>query len=184
MNVRAVILLAVVTACSPMAYTHGVPNLSQVDANIWRSGQITTLEGWDYIHQLAAGRRVHVIKLNFDHEGSDALASAMGFDVNYMPIQPEGDQDWWDDLKSVFKHPDELMVDAALMLLSTAKALGATDFYLVHCTHGQDRTGYVIGRHRVQNDGWTKDAAYAEMLAHHFHAELHGVHEAWEQFRP
>ena len=164
-----------------MVITHGVPNLAQVDASIWRSGQITTQEGWDYIRELAHGRHVHVIKLNFDTEGSDDLAARMGIDVHVLAIQPEGDQSAWDDLKSVFKGPDPMLVDEAEALLVGATA---DDLWLVHCTHGQDRTGYVIGRYRVLHDHWTKDRAYQEMREHHFHPELHGVHEAWENFRP
>jgi hypothetical protein len=164
-----------------MVYTHGIPNFVRVDESVYRSGQITTQEGWDYVHTIAAGRHVHVIKLNFDTEGSDELAAKMGFDVHVLAIEPRGDQDWWDDLKSVFRQPDETIVEEAERLLSL---VAPTDFYIVHCTHGQDRTGYVIGRHRVEHDGWTKDAAYQEMVAHHFHSELHGVHEAWESYKP
>ena len=168
-------------ACSPMVYVHGIPNLAQVDTNVWRSGQITTPEGWAYLKQLAAGRRVHVLKLNFDHEGSDALALASGIDVHVLAIQPKGDQDMWDDIHAAFTQPDPNVVREAEALLASATR---NDVWLVHCTHGQDRTGYVIGQHRVLHDGWTKAAAYKEMLAHHFHPELHGVHEAWEDFRP
>lgn len=164
-----------------MVYTHGVPNFARVDDNVYRSGQITTQEGWNYVRTIAAGRHVHVIKLNFDTEGSDDLAVKMGFDVHVLAIEPRGDQDWWDDLKSVFRQPDETIVQEAERLLSSATP---TDFFIVHCTHGQDRTGYVIGRHRVEHDGWTKDAAYQEMIVHHFHPELHGVHEAWESYQP
>lgn len=173
--------LLVLAACSPMVYSHGIPNLAQVDANVWRSGQITTSSGWDYIVELAAGRRIHVIKLNFDAEGSDSMAQTRGFDVHVLAIQPQGDQDLWDDVKSAFTKPDPSVVAQVDALLAASRTQPG-DFYLVHCTHGQDRTGYIIGRHRVLDDGWTKDRAYAEMVEHHFHAELHGVHEAWEQF--
>lgn len=166
-----------------MVYVHGVPNLSMVEPNIYRSGQITTNEGWDYIAKLANGRTVHVIKLNFDTEGSDELAVKRGFDVKVLAIQPEGDQSVWDDFRSVWATPDPLKVDTALAQLAFCKSHPDTDFCLGHCTHGQDRTGYVFGKHRVLNDHWTKAAAYTEMLTHHFHPELHGVHEAWEQFQ-
>jgi hypothetical protein len=167
--------------CSPTSYQHGVPNLTQVDTNVWRSGQITTQEGWAYIAKIAAGRHVHIIKLNFDSEGSDALAIQRGFDIVALSIEPRGDQDVWDDLRSAYTTPDSRVVTQIDTLLSSA-ASSPQDFYLVHCTHGQDRTGYIIGRHRVLHDGWTKSRAYVEMLDHHFHAALHGVHEAWEQF--
>lgn len=165
-----------------MTYRGGVPNLAQVDANVYRSGQITTAEGWDTIAVLAAGRHIHVIKLNFDDEGSDAIAAARGYDVQLLAIQPAGDRGAWSDVVDVFRQPDAATVDRAELVLSTAAALVSTDFYLVHCTHGQDRTGYVIGRHRVQHEGWSKARAYDEMRAHHFHPELHGIHEAWEHF--
>ena len=78
-------------ACSPMTLTHDVPNLAQVYAAIWRSGQVSTKSGWDYVAELARGRRVHVVKLNFESEGRDDLANGRGWDLVYLPIQPEGD---------------------------------------------------------------------------------------------
>ncbi len=166
-----------------MVYQHGVPNLVQVSDNVWRSGQITTQEGWDYVNKLAAGRHVHVLKLNFDNEGSDVLAEKMGFDVHVTAIQPQGDVDVFDALANAFVHPDDKLIDEAEFQLSWAKST-PSDFYLVHCTHGQDRTGLIIGMHRVLHDGWSKDNAYREMLSNHFHPELHGLHETWENFRP
>ena len=177
---RSIFLFAL-AACSPMAYTHGVPNLAAVDGNVYRSGQITTQEGWAHVVELARGRHVHVIKLNFDNEGSDTLGIAAGAIVHDLAIQPEGDQDVIDDVRSVFRQPDPAKVDDAIALLRSARP---DELWLVHCTHGQDRTGYVIGRYRVLVEHWTKDAAYKEMLAHDFHPELHGVREAWEQFHP
>ena len=173
--------LRTLTACSPMVYVHGVPNLDRVDDNVYRSGQIDTREGWATIIHLAGGRAVHVLKLNYDTEGSDTLAVSMGIDVHNVAMEPRGDQDAWDDVLSVFKGPDENLADIAEHLLEGA---GPHDLWLVHCTHGQDRTGFVVGRYRVLHDGWTKDAAYEEMLQHHFHPELHGIHEAWERFAP
>ncbi len=183
MVIRILVMLSIV-ACSPMVYTHGVPNLAQVDVSIWRGGQIQTQEGWDWIAKLAAGRKVHVIKLNFDTEGSDTLATKMGFDLLYVPVQPEGDVGVWDDFLDIWKSPDEANVAKGEAQLAYCKAHPDTDFCYGHCTHGQDRTGYLFGKHRVLHDGWSKDAAYKEMLEHHFHPELHGVHEAWENFNP
>lgn len=175
------IVMRMLAACSPMVYVHNVPNLARVDDNVYRSGQITTREGWLYIQQLAAGRTVHVLKLNYDTEGDDEIAASMGFDVHNVAMEPRGDQDAWDDVLSVFKGPDDNLADIAEHLLEGA---GPHDLWIVHCTHGQDRTGFTIGRYRVLHDGWTKDAAYTEMLEHDFHPELHGIHEAWERFTP
>jgi tyrosine-protein phosphatase SIW14 len=45
----------------------------------------------------------------------------------------------------------------------------------VHCAHGQDRTGLVIGLERVFNEGWTPAAAWNEMLERGFHVEFLGL---------
>ena len=39
----------------------------------------------------------------------------------------------------------------------------------VHCMHGEDRTGLIIGLYRTKFDGWSSDKAYAEMIQNHFH---------------
>lgn len=35
----------------------------------------------------------------------------------------------------------------------------------VHCYHGRDRTGTMIGAYRIAENGWTFDAAFQEMMA-------------------
>ncbi len=34
---------------------------------------------------------------------------------------------------------------------------------LVHCLHGQDRTGLVVAAYRIRHDGWTVEAATSEL---------------------
>lgn len=38
----------------------------------------------------------------------------------------------------------------------------------LHCMHGADRTGMMVGIHRILSDGWQFDKAYSEMRTHHF----------------
>lgn len=38
----------------------------------------------------------------------------------------------------------------------------------IHCLQGADRTGMIVGIHRVICDGWKFDKAYSEMRGHHF----------------
>ncbi len=35
----------------------------------------------------------------------------------------------------------------------------------VHCYHGRDRTGTMVGAYRIAENGWTFDAAFQEMMA-------------------
>jgi tyrosine-protein phosphatase SIW14 len=45
----------------------------------------------------------------------------------------------------------------------------------VHCAHGQDRTGLVIGLERVFNEGWAPSDAWNEMLQRGFHDGFLGL---------
>lgn len=177
MNVRMMVGLAAIVAalgCTKTTTTRGgVPNLLQVSATVWRSGQPTTAAGWSEIKALGV---VHVLKLNFESEGTDDGARAAGLDVHVLSMQPEGDQEVFDNIANTFVLPSAVDVETAEILL------GSGGVWLVHCTHGQDRTGYVVGRYRVLHDRWDKAAAYDEMLRLGFHPLLHGLHEAWERF--
>jgi protein tyrosine/serine phosphatase len=160
-------------ACSPTVYIHGVPNLVKVHEGLYRSGQITTLDGWKYVASLGITR---VVKLNFDEEGSDKDAEKIGLIVYSLPIEPRGDQDLFDNIANTFVHPDIVNVKRAEEIIKLGGGV------LVHCTHGQDRTGYIVGRHRVLFNKWSTNDAYTEMLRNNFHPLLHGLHEGWEKF--
>ncbi len=164
---------ALFVGCTKTTYTGGVPNLVQVEPGLWRSGQPTTPAQWAALKKLGI---VHVVKLNFDSEGSDNDATAAGMTVYHFNIQPEGDKDLFSNIEHTFAKPDARQISGAL---STMSAGGGV---LVHCTHGQDRTGLLVGLWRVMHSRWTKDAAYVEMLERGFHPELHGLHEFWEGY--
>jgi tyrosine-protein phosphatase SIW14 len=153
---------------------HNIGNLHLVRTGLWRSAQPVTDADWAYLKSLGITK---VIKLNFETEGTDAGAERYYIHVFTLSIQPEGDKDLLDNVKNTFVQPNRQALKAALALI---QAGGGS--VLVHCTHGHDRTGLLIGLHRVTNDGWTKDAAYREMLEMGFHPELHGLQEFWEGF--
>jgi len=52
-------------------------------------------------------------------------------------------------------------------LLSTLK-LAPTEPVFVHCQHGADRTGCMLGIYRVTQQGWTFSQAYKEMRSDGF----------------
>jgi tyrosine-protein phosphatase SIW14 len=152
---------------------HNVGNLHLVRSGLWRSAQPQTLADWQYLASLGITK---VVKLNFASEGSDDLAAQAGIQVITLSIQPEGDQDVWDDIKNVFVQPNRQALAAAM---SVVRGGGGV---LIHCSHGHDRTGLLVGLVRVLLDGWTKDAAYEEMLEMGFHPELIGLHSFWDSF--
>jgi tyrosine-protein phosphatase SIW14 len=60
--------------------------------------------------------------------------------------------------------PTRPEIDQALALLTDSTR---QPIYL-HCNHGKDRTGMVIGFYRVKYQGWTPEQAYREMLKNGF----------------
>ena len=69
---------------------------------------------------------------------------------------------------SGFWSPEEAQVNSSLEILKDPNNLPI----LVHCKKGQDRTGLIVGLHRVYADGWTPEKAYTEMLDMGFHKSL------------
>ncbi len=177
MRAVAALLGVAMAGCAPtVVYLDGVPNLAQVGPGVYRSAQPTTRAEWLAIRRLGVR---HVLKLNFPSEGSDDLAVRMYFDVHTLSLQPAGDADILDSLAHTFVRPLPAVLDEIERLLESASPDNA---WLVHCTHGQDRTGFVVGRYRVLHDRWSKADAYREMRAHGFHPLLHGLNDAWEDW--
>jgi protein tyrosine/serine phosphatase len=176
------IILCSLTGCGGAAttYDHGIPNLHQVSPGIWRSGQPTTKEQWQYLYSL--GIRTS-LKLNDVRESDDSLASQAGPDtitIAYQPLEPRGDRDIISDITGTFVHPAEKDIQTIISVLRAGGVVPGG--VLVHCTHGQDRTGLVVGLYRVSVEGWAPEVAYNEMLAMGFHSELHGLQGYWETF--
>jgi protein tyrosine/serine phosphatase len=171
-----VVLIAVIAALgigcrlnitSPMVYHDDVPNLEQVSPGVWRSGEPRSDAGWSYLKSIGVKK---VIKLNYDSEGSDDGARRAGMEVVELNIPPLS------DLASTLEIPNSDTVQKAVEIMEEGNGV------LVHCTHGQDRTGLVVGVYRVMHDHKTKDEAWKEMVNHHFHQELIGLMRFWHRF--
>ena len=155
---------------------YGILNFAVVDATsgIYRGGQ-PTAEGWTYLASIGV---TNSVKLDLESEGTDFLeiitkipagvTSDFGApwvmmpNVHYFPIN------FWQQL--LFE-PDTKAVWGAVT------AIGPKTY--VHCLHGQDRTGLIVACYRLKN-GWSKEQAEKEMLAHGFHKELLGLWNWWE----
>lgn len=153
-------LLLASCASVPTTINHDVPNLRLVSPGIYRGGQPITADGWAYLKGIGV---TNVVKLNRYSEGSDVDAITLGMTVGSFPI---------DITHQVLVKPDSQTV-------SNAVAAIAPGTY-IHCEHGQDRTGLIVGCYRVWRQGWPKDKARKEMLDDGFHTALHGLNDYWE----
>lgn len=137
-----------------------IPNLAEVEGTILRGGQPADDTAWN---RLKSSGITRIIKLNLESEGSEIGAVKAGLSPLYCPI------DLADQI--IFRPKYETVMDAV-------NAIQPGTF--IHCEHGQDRTGLVVGCYRVLKQGWTKDDAWAEMMQHGFHPELLGLTLFWE----
>jgi protein tyrosine/serine phosphatase len=51
----------------------------------------------------------------------------------------------------------------------------------IHCKHGEDRTGLIVGLYRVFTQNWPASAAYDEMLDDGFHPILLGLQTYFDE---
>lgn len=137
----------------------GIPNLAQVEGTILRGGQ-PTADGFNW---LKANGITRIVKLNLEAEGSDDQAVALGIEVVYCPIDLDQQLVFRPKLETVNKAVDAIQPGT-----------------FIHCRHGEDRTGLIVGCYRVDKQGWNKDAALAEMKQRGFHPELLGLSLFWE----
>lgn len=145
-----------------MTIIDGIPNLFAVEQDILRGGQ-PGQSGWVYLNSQGIK---NVIKLNTEEEGSDAFAESMGMTIHRFPIP------WWRQMIWRPKQSD-LVAIVALMRPHT----------FIHCLRGEDRSGLAVGCFRL-SQGWTKEDAYLEMVAHGFHSSLQGLQGRWNSENP
>ena len=154
------LLAAVVGGCAYSVATppdvrrlDGFPlrRFDRVDAALYRSGQPTSQQ----LHELTKRYGIRtVLKLNHGPEEVPA-----GVTVIHRPL-------------SVMTEPSREELQEILDTIERSpKPL------LVHCTHGEDRTGLIVALYRLRR-GLPVDLAYADMLRHGFH-QYPGVFAAW-----
>lgn len=165
---KTVVLALLLSGCSPMLYTHGVPNMGTVNTGLYRVG-CPTREGWDYLKSI--GVKTY-LKLTFEDECSAGYAEAIGIKVLRIEFPPG-------HLGDLMQGPtqDQLHQVAAILADLSLRPLA------FGCLHDQDRGSVAAAVHRL-DEGWTKAQAYAEMMAHGFHPALLGLVRAWREYRP
>lgn len=164
-----VLLLSGCASLSPMVYTHGLPNFEEVETGLYRTG-CPTREGWDYLRNVKHVRTY--LKLTFEDECAAGYAESIGIKVIRIEIPPGHFSD-------LMQGPTQDQLHQIALILAD-EALRPMAY---GCLHDQDRGGIATGVLRLQH-GWSKAAAYAEMIAHHFHAALYGLQHAWENYQP
>ena len=171
--------ILVTTGCTSFVDTTtpaGVPNLLQFAPKMYRMGQPPATEAaWRELARRIApnGEPVVIVKLDDETEGNDDLATQLyGWEVARLAIPPEDDKPW-----TVFEPPDVKTVQTIVQTIVEARLDGKVVAW--HCVHGRDRTGLVSALVGMRLFGWSKDAAWKDMLAHGFRWELPDLAAFW-----
>lgn len=150
-------LLLTACASTPPPSLPGVPiaNFRKVDSGIYRGGQ-PDQNGYQYLQSIGVKT---VLKLNADAAIAEPFwAGNAGINLVEVSL-------------SAFLAPSSSDINKALAVLKDPKQQPV----FVHCEHGEDRTGLVVGIYRIEVDHWTPKVAHDEMLVDGFHEELIGL---------
>jgi small-conductance mechanosensitive channel/protein tyrosine phosphatase (PTP) superfamily phosphohydrolase (DUF442 family) len=131
----------------------GIENLHRVSDDLYRGAQ-PDREGFEALAGLGVRTVVNL------RTGDDDPEDLEGLDLAYVHIPMQADD---------FSDGD---VARFLQVVTDERNLPA----FVHCLHGADRTGLVVGAYRVVVLGWSREEAVAEMTGGGF-----GYHRIWKK---
>ena len=167
----AILMLGMALAgCAGPRSIMGVPNFVEMDKGVYRGGQPSP-DGWIALKKLGIKT---VIRLDKPEEGAndEEQAKELGIEVVVASVPPSK----WSER---YEYPSPEKVEKAIKAMSDESQRSV----YVHCLHGQDRTGFVVGIYRVLHDHYSKEQAYKEMLDNGFHPFFSpGMVEAWGRF--
>ena len=121
-----------------------IPRFDQVAESFYRGGQ-PHQRGYEYLKHLGVKT---IINLGDENREAEEVRS-LGLRYVHIPMSP-----WERVPESKIQMFFQVMRDR--------------DSYpvFVHCKHGTDRTGFMVGLYRVAFQGWSADRAYEEARAH------------------
>lgn len=96
----------------------------------------------------------------------------------------EDDKQWLGDKTNINYisypiHADRVTDDDVLYILRTIKqSLSKGEAVLLHCKHGQNRTGLFVAMYRIVNQHWTKQHAIWEMANGGYSTDLNDIKDA------
>lgn len=161
----AVVLISSVPLAHADTETNPITNFREVSSGIYRGAR----PGQAGIAYLATELQ---IKTDLDLENDDGAISA---EKGYVAAEPG--LTMVSLPMSAFSEPSDQTVSQALAILSDPTQYPV----FVHCEHGQDRTGLIVGLFRIDDQHMTPADAYTEMLQDGFHPALVALLDYFEK---
>jgi len=132
---------------SLQSYFNDLPNLRYVSGRLLRGGQPTD-QGLAFLKDIGVKTIINLRTEPVLIAREKIAAERLGLKYVELPTY-------------TVQEPDAKQFQTFLSV-ATNPANGPV---YVHCYHGRDRTGTMIGAYRIAENGWTFDAAFQEMLA-------------------
>jgi protein tyrosine/serine phosphatase len=143
-----------------------------MDKGIYRGGQPSP-DGWNELQKMGIKT---VVRLDLESEGGNDESVEQVKNSSIQVIDASGPPSKYSERKEA---PSSEKIRKAVEALANESNRPV----YVHCLHGQDRTGLIVGIYRVLHDHYTKEQAYNEMLDHGFHQNMFpGLVNVWEKF--
>jgi tyrosine-protein phosphatase SIW14 len=140
------LVFAALLFAPPFLHAHQIPNFKQVHEFLFRGGRPSVSD----LRDLKKMGIKTILNLENDrYVVSEEKKVAAAYKLNYISIPTAS-----------FFAPSDSKVDTVLSVLQDPRNYPI----FIHCTHGRDRTGMMMGLYRVEVEGWQADAAYNEML--------------------
>jgi protein tyrosine/serine phosphatase len=141
----------------PLLQRGDLPNFHEVYPYLYRGGEPTEA-GMSQLKTKGVGTIID-LRAKTEQEIAEAkIAKQLGFKYINLPMTSEA--------------PTPAQINKVLSSIEDAKKKhmnGDThSAVFVHCAHGSDRTGCMIGIWRVSRDGWDYPTAYKEMRKYYF----------------
>ena len=130
-----------------------LPNFHQVHPFLYRSGEPTEA-GLKKLKEMGVTTLIDLRAPSEFPIDEPKIAKELGLNYINLPMSS--------------KAPTKKQVNTLLDTIKKAKAEPEKGSVLVHCAHGSDRTGCMVGIWRVTQEDWSNDEAYKEMRKYWF----------------
>jgi protein tyrosine/serine phosphatase len=147
-----------------------LPNFHEVHPYLFRGGQ-PSIEGLSKLKDKGIATIIDLRGNPAETKPEGKLAESLGMKYINLPMSS--------------KAPSQHQVKTFLQTVKKA-ADGQSGPVFVHCAHGSDRTGCLVGVWRVTQDGFSYDQAYKEMRKYYFSPkfiQLSGTVKKYEQWQ-
>lgn len=123
-----------------------LPRFSEISAGVYRSGR-PNKEALEMLKNKYKMKTIVNLENNADAiQAESAWADSLEINLFSVPMDA-----------SVY--PKDAAVNEALAYLANLELRPV----LIHCMHGRDRTGLIVGLYRVEQESWEPGRAYTEM---------------------